>query len=127
MDLPGYGWAKTSKSNREKWDKMTKNFLINSDKISLIFILIDLRLKPQKIDIEYINYIGKNKLPLNLIFTKSDKITKSKITSSIDNFINELSKYWSSTPNYFVSSSIKNIGREEILNHIFNINKSILK
>ena len=127
VDLPGYGWAKTSKSNRDKWDKMTKNFLINSDKISLIFILIDLRLKPQKIDIEYINYIGKNKLPLNLIFTKSDKITKSKITSSIDNFINELSKYWSSTPNYFVSSSIKNIGREEILNHIFNINKSILK
>jgi len=127
VDLPGYGWAKTSKSNRDKWDNMTKNFLINSDKISLIFILIDLRLEPQKIDIDYINYIGKNKLPLNLIFTKSDKVKKSKITSNIDNFLNELSKYWSSTPNYFVSSSLKNIGREEILNHIFNINKSILK
>jgi len=127
VDLPGYGWAKTSKSNRDKWDKMTKNFLINSEKISLIFILIDIRLKPQKIDIEYINYIGKKKLPLNLIFTKSDKETKSNINLNIYNFLNELSKYWSSTPNYFISSSLKNIGREEILNHIFSINQTILK
>ena len=97
------------------------------DKISLIFILIDIRLKPQKIDIEYINYIGKNKLPLNIIFTKSDKVTKSNIKSNIYNFLNELSKYWSSTPNYFISSSLKNTGKKEILNHIFNINKSILK
>ena len=127
VDLPGYGWAKTSKSNRDKWDKMTKSFLINSEKISLIFILIDIRLKPQKIDIEYINYIGKKKLPLNLIFTKSDKETKSNIYLNIYNFLNELSKYWSSTPNYFISSSLKNIGREEILNHIFSINQTILK
>tara|TARA_B100001996_G_C18526985_1_gene541462 strand:- start:377 stop:856 length:480 start_codon:yes stop_codon:yes gene_type:complete len=127
VDLPGYGWAKTSKSNRDKWDKMTKSFLINSEKISLIFILIDIRLKPQKIDIEYINYIGKKKLPLNLIFTKSDKETKSNINLNIYNFLNELSKYWSSTPNYFISSSLKNIGREEILNHIFSINQTILK
>jgi len=127
VDLPGYGWAKTSKSNRDKWDKMTKSFLINSEKISLIFILIDIRLKPQKIDIEYINYIGKKKLPLNLIFTKSDKETKSNINLNIYNFLNELSKYWSSTPNYFISSSLKNIGREKILNHIFSINQTILK
>jgi|TARA_B100001250_G_scaffold374315_1_gene361053 GTP-binding protein len=127
VDLPGYGWAKASKSNREKWDKMTKEFLVNSDKISLIFILVDIRLKPQKIDIEYINYIGKNKLPLNIIFTKSDKETKSKIKSNIYDFLSELSKYWSKTPNYFISSSMKNIGREEILKHIFTINKSLLR
>ena len=74
VDLPGYGWAKTSKKNRESWDNMTKDYLLNSDKIALIFILIDIRLKPQEIDINYINYLGKNKLPVNLIFTKADKI-----------------------------------------------------
>ena len=61
VDLPGYGWAKTSKKNRESWDNMTKDYLLNSDKIALIFILIDIRLKPQEIDINYINYLGKNK------------------------------------------------------------------
>ena len=98
VDLPGYGWAKTSKSNRQNWDIMTKNFLLKSDKLSLIFILIDIRIDPQKIDINYINYIGKNKLPLNIIFTKSDKINKSSIKESVESFLNELSNYWSPLP-----------------------------
>ena len=121
VDLPGYGWAKTSKSNRQNWDIMTKNFLLKSDKLSLIFILIDIRIDPQKIDINYINYIGKNKLPLNIIFTKSDKISKSSIKESVNSFLNELSKYWSPIPNYFISSSKTGVGRKEILNHIHEI------
>jgi len=121
VDLPGYGWAKTSKSNRQNWDIMTKNFLLKSDKLSLIFILIDIRIDPQKIDINYINYIGKNKLPLNIIFTKSDKISKSSIKESVDSFLNELSNYWSPLPNYFISSSKTGVGREEILNYIHDI------
>ena len=123
VDLPGYGWAKTSKSNRQNWDIMTKNFLLKSDKLSLIFILIDIRIDPQKIDINYINYIGKNKLPLNIIFTKSDKISKSSIKESVDSFLNELSKYWSPIPNYFISSSKTGVGREEILNYVHEIIK----
>ena len=121
VDLPGYGWAKTSKSNRQNWDIMTKNFLLKSDKLSLIFILIDIRIDPQKIDINYINYIGKNKLPLNIIFTKSDKISKSSIKESVDSFLNELSNHWSPLPNYFISSSKTGVGREEILNYIHEI------
>ena len=121
VDLPGYGWAKTSKSNRQNWDIMTKNFLLKSDKLSLIFILIDIRIDPQKIDINYINYIGKNKLPLNIIFTKSDKISKSSIKESVNSFLNELSNYWSPLPNYFISSSKTGVGREEILNYIHEI------
>lgn len=121
VDLPGYGWAKTSKSNRQNWDIMTKNFLLKSDKLSLIFILIDIRIDPQKIDINYINYIGKNKLPLNIIFTKSDKISKSSIKESVNSFLNELSKYWSPIPNYFISSSKTGVGKEEILNYIHEI------
>lgn len=121
VDLPGYGWAKTSKSNRQNWDIMTKNFLLKSDKLSLIFILIDIRIDPQKIDINYINYIGKNKLPLNIIFTKSDKINKSSIKESVESFLNELRYYWSPLPNYFISSSKTGVGREEILNYIHEI------
>lgn len=126
VDLPGYGWAKTSKKNRESWDNMTKDYLLNSDKITLIFILIDIRLKPQEIDINYINYLGKNKLPVNLIFTKADKIKKSKIDKRIDEFTASLSQYWSSIPNYFISSSLKKIGRKEIIKYIFEINENLV-
>ena len=125
VDLPGYGWAKTSKKNRESWDNMTKDYLLNSDKIALIFILIDIRLKPQEIDINYINYLGKNKLPVNLIFTKADKIKKSEIDKRIDEFTASLSQYWSSIPNYFISSSLKKIGRKEIIKYIFEINENL--
>ena len=126
VDLPGYGWAKTSKKNRESWDNMTKDYLLNSDKIALIFILIDIRLKPQEIDINYINYLGKNKLPVNLIFTKADKIKKSEIDIRIDEFTTSLSQYWSSIPNYFISSSLKKIGRKEIIKYIFEINENLI-
>jgi len=126
VDLPGYGWAKTSKKNRESWDNMTKDYLLNSDKIAVIFILIDIRLKPQEIDINYINYLGKNKLPVNLIFTKADKIKKSKIDKRIDEFTTSLSQYWSSIPNYFISSSLKKIGRKEIIKYIFEINENLV-
>ena len=126
VDLPGYGWAKTSKKNRESWDNMTKDYLLNSDKIAVIFILIDIRLKPQEIDIKYINYLGKNKLPVNLIFTKADKIKKSKIDKRIDEFTTSLSQYWSSIPNYFISSSLKKIGRKEIIKYIFEINENLV-
>jgi len=126
VDLPGYGWAKTSKKNRESWDNMTKDYLLNSDKIVLIFILIDIRLKPQEIDINYINYLGKNKLPVNLIFTKADKIKKSDIDKRIDEFTASLSQYWSSIPNYFISSSLKKIGRKEIIKYIFEINENLV-
>ncbi len=125
VDLPGYGWAKTSKINRKSWENMTKKYLLNSEKIALIFILIDIRLKPQKIDIEYINYLGKNNLPVNLIFTKVDKIKKSEIDKKIYEFTCSLSKYWSSLPNYFISSSLKKIGRKEIIKYIFKINENL--
>ncbi|MEL0009684.1 MAG: ribosome biogenesis GTP-binding protein YihA/YsxC [Flammeovirgaceae bacterium] len=127
VDLPGYGWAKTSKSNRESWDNMTKKYLLNSEKLVLIFILIDIRIKPQDIDIKYINFIGKNNLPVNLIFTKVDKIKKYEIDKKINDFTSSLNKFWSSIPNYFISSSLNKTGREEILKYIFEINENLNK
>ena len=91
VDLPGYGWAQVSKTKRKEWEKMISNYILNSKMIVLIFILVDVRLKPQKIDIENINFIGKNNLPLNIIFTKCDKISSSLINKNIDSFFIELS------------------------------------
>tara|TARA_B100000686_G_scaffold67930_1_gene73521 strand:- start:8025 stop:8624 length:600 start_codon:yes stop_codon:yes gene_type:complete len=125
VDLPGYGWAQVSKTRRKEWKRMISNYILNSKMIVLIFILVDVRLKPQKIDIENINFIGKNNLPLNIIFTKCDKIGPSLIKKNIDSFFVELSNYWSRTPNYFTSSSDKNLGKDEIEKHIFRINKSL--
>ena len=125
VDLPGYGWAQVSKTRRKEWKRMISNYILNSKMIVLIFILVDVRLKPQKIDIENINFIGKNNLPLNIIFTKCDKIGLSLIKKNIDSFFVELSNYWSRTPNYFTSSSDKNLGKDEIEKHISRINKSL--
>ncbi len=125
VDLPGYGWAKTSKKNREKWDIMCKNFLIQSKKLALLFLLIDVRLKPQKIDIENINYLGKNDVPINLIFTKCDKISKDELKKNIDLFNSELLNSWKNTPDYFISSSVKGVGINSILDKISKIIISI--
>lgn len=123
VDLPGYGWAKTSKENREKWDVMCKNFLIQSKKLALLFLLIDVRLKPQKIDIENVNYLGKNGIPINLIFTKCDKLGKEELKKNINLFNSELLNSWKNSPDYFISSSVKKIGIDSILGQI---NKTII-
>ena len=126
VDLPGYGWAKTSKKDRKKWDNMTKDFLLKSNKLALVFILIDSRLKPQKIDIDLINFLGKNNIPVNLIYTKCDKINTSNIDKNIDNFNKELLKTWKEIPTFFITSSIKKTGRETIINYIMNTYKSLI-
>ena len=126
VDLPGYGWAKTSKKDRKKWDNTTKDFLLKSKKLALVFILIDSRLKPQKIDIDFINFLGKNNIPINLIYTKCDKINTSNINKNIDNFNKELLKTWKEIPTFFITSSIKKTGRETILNYIINTYKSLI-
>jgi GTP-binding protein len=123
VDLPGYGWAKTSKENREKWDVMCKNFLIQSKKLALLFLLIDVRLKPQNIDIENVNYLGKNGIPINLIFTKCDKVGKEELKKNINLFNSELLNSWKNSPDYFISSSVKKIGIDSILGQI---NKTII-
>ena len=126
VDLPGYGWAKTSKKDKKKWDNMIKDFLLKSKKLALVFILIDSRLKPQKIDIDCINFLGKNNIPVNLIYTKCDKINSSNINKNIDNFNKELLKTWKEIPTFFITSSIKKTGRETILNYIINTYKSLI-
>ncbi|MDH5474220.1 MAG: ribosome biogenesis GTP-binding protein YihA/YsxC [Cyclobacteriaceae bacterium] len=125
VDLPGYGWAKVSKSEKIKWKIMINDYFIHRKNLSLAFVLIDSRLDPQRIDIEFINNLGESGIPLALIFTKSDKQTKNKTDSSIAKFKNELLKSWDEVPPYFVTSAEKHTGKKEVLNYIGEIISSI--
>jgi GTP-binding protein len=121
VDLPGYGYAKVSKSSRAAWGKMIEEYIINRENLQLVFVLIDSRLDPQKIDIEFVNWLGKKQIPLALAFTKADKQTKNKTMSSVAKFRKELLKTWSETPPIFVSSAETGLGREDLTEYIEEI------
>lgn len=121
VDLPGYGWAKVSKSAKVEWGVMTKKYLINRENLTCVFVLIDSRLDPQKIDIEFINWLGSEAIPIALIFTKADKQTKNKTQSSISKFKNTLKSDWESLPPSFTTSSVTGDGKEELLKYIHEV------
>ncbi|MCD6112184.1 MAG: YihA family ribosome biogenesis GTP-binding protein [Bacteroidales bacterium] len=127
VDLPGYGYAKTSKVNRSKWTKMISDYLLKRKNLLNTFILIDSRLSPQKIDLEFIEWMGINELPFIIVFTKIDKINKLKQKQNIDIYVKELHKSWEELPDIFISSAVKNIGKEQILDFIEKTNKIFIK
>lgn len=121
VDLPGYGYAKVSKSEREKWQKMINNYLLKRESLLTVFVLIDSRLEPQKIDLEFINFLGENSVPLQIIFTKIDKQSNKKTMDNVQLFKQKLLETWEECPNILLSSSVKANGKEEILSEIENI------
>lgn len=127
VDLPGYGYAKISKIMREKWEKMIRDFLLHRENLQLLFVLIDARLEPQKIDVDFINQLGEMQLPFALIFTKTDKISISKVDKNVASYKQKLLETWEEFPAYFLSSAITKKGKEDILNHIEVINQLFLK
>ena len=118
VDLPGYGYAKVSKTSRAKWQKMINGYLINRLNLMNTFILIDLRIPPQNNDLEMINSFGLNELPFAIIFTKADKLKKQEIDTNISLFRNTLLEKWEELPPIFISSAVKRTGRDEILTFI---------
>ena len=122
VDLPGYGFAKSPKKAREKWGLMIRKYLVKRKNLLCIFILIDSRLSPQKADIDFINWIGINKLPFVIIFTKTDKLNKIQLTQNINLFKNRLLENWEELPQFFISSAKTKSGKEEILNFIEKTN-----
>ena len=123
VDLPGYGYAKTSKKKREGFIALSKEYLMKSRQLRCIFLLIDIRITPQKSDINFMNWLGENKLPFIRLFSKTDKLSNEKIKISIKNQNLALLDYWDSPPTYILSSSKKKIGKDEILNKIKELNK----
>lgn len=122
VDLPGYGYASISKAMREKWQKMIRDYLMKRENLQLVFVLIDSRLEPQKIDLEFINQLGKDGIPFAIIFTKTDKISTPKIQSNVQKFYNKLAEQWEEMPYRLLSSSESGRGRDEILDFIEQIN-----
>lgn len=123
VDLPGYGFAKTSKTNREKWQKMISDYLLFRENLQLVFVLVDARLEPQRIDIDFMNNLGESGIPFTIIFTKTDKISSGKTMSNIQKMKNVLSETWEELPIMMKSSAVSTAGKEEILNFIEEINQ----
>ena len=121
VDLPGYGYAKTSMENRKKWRKMIEDYLLKRVNLLTVFVLVDSRLEPQKIDLEFINFLGENQVPITLIFTKTDKQAAKKTEESLERFKESLSEYWEELPEIILTSSEKRVGRDEVLETIENI------
>ncbi len=130
VDLPGYGYAKISKTSRKLFSGMITGYIQNRENLYCLFVLIDSRLEPQKIDIEFINWLGEKQIPFALIFTKTDKINTPTLQSNIAIYKKEILNYWEELPRIFTCSAVTRIGRDEIIEYIEEINKetkSILK
>lgn len=121
VDLPGYGYAKISKTEREKWEKMIDEYLDKRESLQCTMVLIDVRHKPQKIDVEFCVKLGEKGLPFAIVFTKSDKEKPAVIERNVNDFCNALLEYFNELPNYFVTSSEKRTGREQVLGFIENV------
>lgn len=121
VDLPGYGYAKVSKSSREVWGKMIRNYILKRENLLNVYVLVDSRLTPQKIDIEFINFLGENAVPFTIVFTKIDKQSVGKTEENLEVYKQELLKYWEELPNIILTSSEKRKGLDELLDSIKSI------
>ncbi len=122
VDLPGYGYAKASKSSRNQWEKFISEFLTRREMLINTFVLIDSRLEPQKIDIEFMTWCAEQQLPFSIVFTKIDKLSSSALQKNLAAYKKEMLKYWEALPPVFTSSAESKFGREKILNYIEQIN-----
>ncbi|MFT4756577.1 MAG: GTP-binding protein [Vicingaceae bacterium] len=124
VDLPGYGFAKSSKQSRNIWSKFTQNYLKTRENLLCTFVLIDSRLKPQKVDLQFMSWLGWNRIPFVIVFTKMDKLSSSVVNKNITQYKKELLKEWEALPMSIVTSSITKFGRDEIWKLIEDTNKT---
>jgi GTP-binding protein len=121
VDLPGYGYAKASKSMRSKWEKFIAEYLTRRKTLMNTFVLLDARLEPQRIDMEFMHWCGEKGLPFSMVFTKVDKISSSVLQKNLAKYKKEMLKHWEEMPPFFTSSSTSGLGKEPILNYIHEI------
>lgn len=121
VDLPGYGFAKVSQRDRRRWEQMIEFYLRNRSNLSIVFSLIDSRLQPQKIDLEFVNKLGKWQTPFALVFTKTDKNKVAVTEKNVNLFMQDLKQSWEAPPNFFLTSATTRQGREDILHYIDEI------
>ncbi|MFA5417942.1 MAG: ribosome biogenesis GTP-binding protein YihA/YsxC [Bacteroidales bacterium] len=122
VDLPGYGFAKRSKSEREKWEKMIRNYLLKRENLVSVFVLIDVRHEPQKNDLEFMEWLAMSQIPFTLVFTKADKLKTMQLSNNREVYRNKLLETWEELPPMMVTSAEIGDGRDELLNYIDDLN-----
>ena len=125
VDLPGYGYAQRGKKMMEKIQKLIEYYVLEREQMTCLFVLVDSRLEPQKIDLELIEWLGENGIPFAIVFTKADKQSVGKTKANVTRYLETLRQQWEELPPYFVTSSEKKTGRQELLDYIEEINRSL--
>lgn len=125
VDLPGYGYARVSKTSKKKFQRFITDYFEERQQLVLAFVLVDIRHEAQKIDLEFMEYMGENGIPFSIIFTKADKLKPKAIERNVAAYLQELLKTWEETPKYFVTSSASAVGRDEVLNEIDSTNQQM--
>jgi len=121
VDLPGYGYAKRSKTERAKLEQMISGYILQREQLVNLFVLIDIRHEPQQIDLEFIQWLGESQIPFCIVFTKADKLSQQKQHDNVDRYREKLLETWESLPPIFITSSEKRTGRDELLDYIEDI------
>jgi GTP-binding protein len=124
VDLPGYGYAKVSQNQRKKWGRMIEDYLRKRSNLGHVFVLIDARHTPQKIDLDFVNSLGEWEVPFSLVFTKADKEKQTVVASNVKKFLEAMREQWQFLPRHFVTSAIKGQGRDKLLTFIAEMNQS---
>lgn len=125
VDLPGYGFAKRSKKEIAKLEQMINGYILQREQLVNVFVLVDIRLEAQKIDLEFINWLGSSSVPFAIVFTKADKLNTTKVQSNVAAYKKVLMETWEELPPMFITSSEKKTGRDEVLDYIDRINKEL--
>jgi GTP-binding protein len=125
VDLPGYGFAKVSQTQRKQWEKMIEDYLRKRENLVNVFILIDSRHAPQKIDLDFVNQLGAWQIPFCLVFTKADKETQKEVSKNVKDFLDAMRRTWQFLPQHFVTSAVKKMGRDKILQFIEACNEEV--
>ena len=125
VDLPGYGYAQRGKKEKEKLQKIISDYILLREQMVNLFLLIDCRHEPQKIDLEFMEWLGENGIPFSIVFTKADKLGNGKLQTNVSAYLDKLKEQWEELPPYFITSSENRRGREELLDYIESINKSV--
>jgi GTP-binding protein len=125
VDLPGYGYAKVSKTAKKKFQQFITDYFLRREQMVWAFVLIDIRHEPQKIDLEFMQWMGENAIPFSIVFTKADKLKPKAIERNINNYIQILLETWETPPKHFITSSSSSIGKEELLEYIDQMNQQV--
>ncbi|MBR6892272.1 MAG: YihA family ribosome biogenesis GTP-binding protein [Bacteroidaceae bacterium] len=127
VDLPGYGYAQRGKREMDKLWNLISHYVLEREQLTCICVLIDIRHEPQRKDLDFLTFLGENGVPFVIVFTKADKISKSRQQANVEQYLSVLSEQWEELPPYFITSAQSRQGREELLDYIDSVNRSLVK